>query len=122
MARHNDVGSDGEDVACEYLEGKGWQIIERNFRRPYGEIDIVARETGGGLVFVEVKSVSYGTKFRPEENMHPQKLRRLGNTIMTYLASKGQKGDWRLDLLVVRLDPSSGRAEVKHLVNIVIGT
>ncbi len=122
MARHNEVGAAGEDVACDYLHGKGWTVLERNYRRKYGEIDIVARETGGLLVFVEVKTVSHATPgLRPEDNVHPQKLRKLGNTIQAYLASKRHYGDWRFDVLAVFLDPVSKKAQIRHTEDIIIG-
>ena len=46
MAKHNELGVAGEDVASDYLKSLGWQVVTRNFRRPYGEIDIVARLPG----------------------------------------------------------------------------
>lgn len=66
----------GEDAACNYLSEKGYEIIERNFRRGYGEIDIIAlfEKT---LVFVEVKtrtSSKFGTPF---EAISPWKLKTL---------------------------------------------
>ncbi len=135
MAKHNETGKIGEDIAAEYLTGKGWIIVERNFRRPYGEIDIVARlpgsnpfgrgETRGLLVFVEVKTVSHGTvpheTYRPEENIHPQKLRRLGNTIQAYLAYKRHEGDWRFDVLAVFLNPATKEAKIRHIEDVIIG-
>jgi len=127
MAIHNDVGRIGEDISVEFLREKGIAIIERNFRRPYGEIDIVARETDGTLVFVEVKTVSWETgrgvpyeTHRPEENVHPQKLRRLGNTIQAYLMVNLNEGKWRFDVLAVYLDISSKTAQVRHLKDVVI--
>lgn len=133
MARHNEIGALGEEVACEYLAGKGYTIVERNFRRPYGELDIVARATGGLLVIIEVKTVSHemgrgdpdvarGNNYRPEDNMHPQKLRRLGNTIQAYLSHKRHDGDWRFDVLAVYLDPKSREARIRHTENVIIGT
>lgn len=137
MARHNDVGKLGEDIACEYLESKGWKVVERNFRRPYGEIDIVARlpgqgQTNGLLVFVEVKTVSWETKrgdplvahgtHRPEDNMHPWKLKKLGNTIQSYLSFRRHYDDWRFDVLAVFLDPVAKTARVRHTEDVVIGT
>ncbi len=126
MARHNEVGKVGEDVAAEYLATKGYVVVERNFRRPYGEIDIVTRENGV-LVFVEVKTVSWETPkgplrggTRPEENMHPMKIRRLGRVVQAYLLKHKYEGDWRLDLLTVRLNFSTRRARVEQMKNIVI--
>ncbi len=122
MARHNQVGSDGEDVAADYLRSLGWTIVTRNFRRPYGEIDIVARETSGLLVFVEVKAVSYETGVRPEENLHYYKLKRLKNIIQVYLETKRHEGEWRFDVISVFLNSASGQAKIRHLENVVIGT
>lgn len=122
MARHNQVGSDGESAAADYLKGLGWTIVMRNFRRPYGEIDIVARETRGKLVFVEVKSVSHETGIRPEENLHRAKLRRLKNIIQVYLSSKGHTGDWRFDVIIVFLNPHNKAAKIRHLEDVIIGS
>lgn len=117
MAIHNDVGKTGEDVSVEFLRRKGLSVVERNFRRSYGEIDIVARETSGIIVFVEVKTVSWETgrpvpyeTHRPEDNMHPQKLRRLANTIQAYLLKHQDVNDWRFDVMAVYLDTSSKTA------------
>lgn len=127
MAIHNDVGKIGEDISVEFLREKGIAIMERNFRRPYGEIDIVARETDGTLVFVEVKTVSWETgrsvpyeTHKPEENVHPQKLKRIANTIQTYLMVHTREGKWRFDVLAVYLDISSKTAQVRHLKDVVI--
>ena len=57
MTNKSEIGRIGEDLACEYLKNKGFQIIERNFRKPWGEIDIIAKEKNGALVFVEVKTM-----------------------------------------------------------------
>ncbi len=54
------IGDLGEDLACRFLIGKGFTVIERNYLRPYGEIDIVVKKEGK-LIFVEVKTVTRGT-------------------------------------------------------------
>lgn len=61
----NPVAVLGEDAACSYLQNKGYRILERNFRKGYGEIDIIAQNQDT-LVFIEVKtrtSSKYGTPF-----------------------------------------------------------
>ena len=134
MARHNEVGKIGEDVAEKFLISKGLEIVERNYRKPYGELDIVAREKSGNgdcLHFVEVKTVSHGmTKVgggvahethRPEENVHPQKLRRLARVIQTYLFSRGKDAErWQFDVVCVYLNTEIRRARVKWLKDIVV--
>ena len=121
MAKHNELGRSGEDIACEYLSDKGYTIVERNFMKPYGEIDIIAREKGGLLVFVEVKTVSH-EMYRAEENIHDMKLLRLGRVIQAYLASKRHFDDWRFDVVTVHINPTTKQARVNHMEDIVIGS
>lgn len=132
MAKHNELGAAGEAVAAKFLERKGYRIIDRNYRKKWGEIDIVA-EKRGKIYFVEVKTVSrksYGGHFeqginnnyRPEDNMHPSKLKRLGRAIQTYLLGKFPKQDidWQLDLACVFLDLENRVGKVRYLENIII--
>jgi putative endonuclease len=124
MAQHNDVGKVGEQVASDFLESKCFQIIERNFWKPYGEIDIISREKSGKYRFIEVKTVSdvpHGT-YRPEENMHPQKVRRLMRVIEVYLISHGTITDWQFDLICVFLNRAGKTARVRHVENIILGS
>lgn len=132
MAKHNEIGKLGEDIACDFLIDKGFTIIARNYRKPYGEIDIVAREmpliSGFGeekTRFVEVKSVSYetlrGGGYRPEENVHREKVKRLRRVIEVYLASH-HIGQWQFDIVTVSIDRASKTARVKHIENIVLGS
>ena len=79
------LGKQGEDIAASYLENNGYRILWRNWRRPWGEIDIVAEDvTTKELVFVEVKSVQQGTGFiDPEENLTPRKINKLRRVILS---------------------------------------
>jgi putative endonuclease len=127
MAKHNETGRIGEDIAEKYLKRKGFEIVERNYRKPYGEIDIVARERGGKLHFVEVKTVSWETLYRPEDNLTPWKLKKLSRAFQVYLSHPpdhraGETGEWQFDVLCVYLDEVGKRAKVKLIPNIVIGT
>ena len=122
-------GDIGEDICCRFLETKGYTIVERNYLRPWGEIDIVAKK-GSKLSFIEVKSVSrepsFGrgghSGFRPEENMHEGKVRRLHRAIQTYLADHkvSESVEWQLDLVCVYMDFSTRKARVEILENIVL--
>jgi putative endonuclease len=124
------VGSQGESLACSYLETRGYDIVGRNYRKKWGEIDIIATK-GGIIYFVEVKTVSCkniesafldNKGFRPEENIHPQKLQRLGRVIQTYLAEHNVSHEtvWQLDALIVYLDKQNLRARVRSIDNIVL--
>ncbi len=127
MAKHNEVGKIGEDVACDFLGQKGFKVMERNFRKPYGEIDIIATDPKGLLRFVEVKTVSWETgggepRYRPEENVHPAKARRMMNVISAYLVSHETEGEWQFDVLAVFLDQNTKTAKVRFLENVVLGS
>ncbi len=123
------LGDIGENVACEFLKRRGYEIVERNYLQKWGEIDIVARKMNI-IHFVEVKSVSRVTpslagshvtdSYRPEDNMHSWKLKRLGKTIQTYLLHKKLDSEWQLDLITVKLDQVNRKARVELIENIVI--
>jgi len=128
--RKREVGDKGEEVVCRYLEGKGYEIVGRNYLKPWGEIDIIAKK-GSIISFVEVKSVSRSLSdshkgsretYRPEENMHPNKVKRLHRAIQTYLLDhKIQEGiEWQLDLACVYLDFNTHKARVEMLENVVL--
>ncbi|MFA6392807.1 MAG: YraN family protein [Candidatus Paceibacterota bacterium] len=127
------IGELGEDVACKFLMKHDFSILERNYTKKWGEIDIIAQK-GDKRYFIEVKSKSvssldFATGFnedgketnRPEENMHPWKMRRLRRIVETYLISK-RLGyvDWQFDLLVVYLDIDHRKARVKVVENIIL--
>lgn len=133
MAKHNEVGKIGEDVAKEFLLGKGFLFVSANYRKPYGEIDLIFKDISNKLVFVEVKTVSWETPApgssavshetpRPEENIHPQKIQRLKRVIQTYLVSHEMVGDWQFDVIAVFLDQKNKTAKIRHLKNIILGS
>ncbi len=109
-------GAIGEQLACEYLEKKGYSIIERNYRIREGEIDIVAKD-GGDIVFIEVKlrnSVVFGY---PEEAVGDTKLKRIVKTIKTYLHSERTKYSCiRFDIISIVCDNSL--STIRHIENI----
>ena len=132
MARHNITGSIGESVAEDFLRQKGFEIVSKNYRKPYGEIDIVSREKSGKYRFIEVKTVSWETgrgepeavsheTHRPEENVHPAKVRRLMNVIQAYALSHRIE-DWQFDVIAVYLDQKTKQAKVRHLENVILGS
>lgn len=114
------LGDIGEEIACQYLLERGHKMVERNYWRPWGEIDIVS-DREGVLHFVEVKSVSREA-IRPEENMHEGKLRRLHRAIQTYILEKKipESKNWQIDLACVFIDVQNKKARVELMENIVL--
>jgi putative endonuclease len=95
------LGRTGEDIACEYLLKKKYDIIARRFRLFRGEIDIIARD-GGTLVFVEVKARADESHGRPEESVTPWKQRQLRKIAQGYLVGNPCGGlDCRFDVISI---------------------
>ncbi|MFZ3011613.1 MAG: YraN family protein [Minisyncoccia bacterium] len=126
------IGEIGENIAEKFLVKHGFSILERNYTKKWGEIDIIA-EKNNRLYFIEVKSVSRVTldnvshvttdnNYRPEDNMHPWKLKRMSRTIQTYLLSEkiSEGKEWQVDLLVVYLDLKNKKARVKVVSDIIL--
>ncbi len=113
------IGEMGENVATRFLKGKGFSIIERNYKRRWGELDIVAMK-GGNLHFVEVKAQELWewqeSAFTPEDHMGFHKKRRLKRAMETYLVDRYKEGtepDFQLDLVAVELDTEKKKAKVR---------
>ena len=130
MAKHNEIGKKGEEISSKFLEKKGFLIISKNYRRKWGELDIVA-EKDKIIHFVEVKTVSrksFGQHFeqeinnyRPEDNMHPWKIQRLQRAIQTFLLEKYRNDPvWQFDLICVFLDMDRRVAKVKFMQNLIL--
>ncbi len=113
-------GKIGENIATKFLERKCYTILDRNYLRKWGELDIVALKDNV-VSFVEVKTIS-NPLYRAEENMHTWKLKRLRRAVQTYLLENGhlEKYDWQFDLITVLLDFNKRVGKVKHLKDIII--
>jgi putative endonuclease len=95
------VGNRGENAAAGHLARLGYEILTRNLRTPYGEVDLVARH-GGFLVFVEVKTRRSRTHGLPEEAVTPRKRNRLLSSAQHYLQQRGLlDSPWRIDVVAV---------------------
>ncbi|MES3031958.1 MAG: YraN family protein [Patescibacteria group bacterium] len=124
------IGEIGENMAVKFLVKHGFSILDRNYTKKWGEIDIVA-EKSSKLYFIEVKSVARETlvgvnretldQYRPEDNMHPRKLQRLARVIQTYILSKNiDEKEWQVDLLVVFLSLKDKNAKIKVVSDIIL--
>lgn len=114
------LGDIGENIACEFLKKRGFEIIERNYSKKWGEIDIITKK-GNLIRFIEVKTVTNQVSgYRPEDNMHPWKLKRLSRAIQTYLLDRKLNCDWQLDLVTVKIDNQNRQARVEIIENIII--
>lgn len=110
------LGRWGEEEAAKYLRRLGMKIVERNFRTPVGEIDVIARQ-GGTLVFIEVKTRRSALFGAPQEAVGRAKQRQIVRTAQWYLGSGRGKGlQPRFDVIAVR-QGKDGAAELEHIQN-----
>ena len=109
------LGSKGEDLAVRFLKRKGYRIIERNYKTPIGEIDIIAQD-GGTLVFIEVKtrtSASFGYRFEAVDRKKRQKLK---NLALLYLKKKAREVPVRFDVLSI-FHTQETMNEIEHIMD-----
>lgn len=85
-----ELGRRGEDVACEFLTGKGHTIVQRNFRSGHLEIDIISLDRNG-VHFVEVKSRVAPVMVSPEENVTAAKQKKVADAALRYLHTSKDK-------------------------------
>ena len=112
------TGNLGENLACKFLAERGFKIVERNYRKKWGELDIVA-EKEGILHFVEVKSSS-NPNFRPEDAVRAWKKKRMSRAIRTYLLDHKipDETDFQIDVAAVFLDFIRKKARIRMLENV----
>lgn len=144
------VGSLGEELVVKFLVKTGHKILDRNFRRPWGELDVVA-ERKGSIHFIEVKSFSARNgdvsdetisretsprekalayvrlrqpkdRYRPEDTVHANKIKRLRRIIQTYLSRKHVSAEtiWQFDVATVYIDEAHKKAKINLMEDIIL--
>lgn len=111
------VGRYGEEMAIEHLKRQRYRILERNYRKPFGEVDIIAsdKET---VVFIEVKT-RQSTRFgSPFEAVDIRKQRQISRVAQEYLQTHGATDvSARFDVIAVRVDRDNRLIAIDHLQN-----
>ncbi|MBX3054668.1 MAG: YraN family protein [Caldilineaceae bacterium] len=125
------TGQRGEEIAVRTLQEAGLSIVERNWRCPVGELDIVAEEIGPDyasgasdarwLVLVEVRTRSSTARGTARQAFTPRKQAKLREVAGHYLQEKGWRGPWRIDAVAVQLDRSGREVAVEHIRHAVTG-
>ncbi|NCN52687.1 YraN family protein [Candidatus Parcubacteria bacterium] len=128
---HISVGVIGEDIAALWYMERGFEMLERNYRQKWGEIDLILKK-GLKVYFVEVKTVSHETigdlernvshgTYKPEDNVHFHKRQRLRRVIETWISEKAWKGDIQVDVAAVRTVPREKYAVVEVVEGVELG-
>ncbi|MCC6187805.1 MAG: YraN family protein [Anaerolineales bacterium] len=115
------LGQRGELLAAERLAALGYQIVERNYRCPYGELDLITRQ-GETWVFVEVRT-RQGERFgTPEESFTPRKRAHLIAAAQHYLQLQAlEEVSWRIDAVAVALGADGRLQRLDVIENAVSG-
>ncbi len=124
------TGDLGEDIALKYLLELGYKLIERNYSKKLGELDLIV-EKNKKIHFVEVKSVSYETleqlnnsvshgTWKPEDHVDARKEHKLSQIINTWLVENPEVIDFQVDILAVRIAKNEHKASIEFLNNIIL--
>lgn len=133
-----ELGFLAENIAARYLEEGGYEVLDKNYRKPWGEIDIVATKNGA-MIFVEVKANRQEVAgFNPEIRADWNKMRKIKRTAALYMeyevgstspvrsregsqrasASYGMDREWQIDVIAVTFDLNNKKARLKHFKNV----
>jgi len=111
--KHIITGILGETVACNYLEKKGYIVIEKNWRYKHLEIDLIAKD-GPILIFIEVKTRSSAVFGLPYESVNLRKQRRLDRAANIYIAKHNHEGEVRFDVLSILINKGE-KPNIRHI-------
>lgn len=117
-------GDLGEKIAKEYLEKHGYAIIDQNYSKRWGEIDLIVESPEKELVFVEIKTRETNNTpsvFLPEDSVNFQKQQKIIKTAQTFLYENKYIDDisWRIDVIAIEINGTTRKATIRHLKNAV---
>ena len=112
MAKHNELGKRGEELAVQYLAEKGYEILERNWRNKHKEVDIIAKDSKE-LVIVEVKTRQTDEYGEPDIAVTKQKQRLLISAANAYIFEHAMDVDTRFDIISIIF--KDGKPVINHI-------
>jgi putative endonuclease len=108
------LGHLGEALAANYLEKQAYIIIGRNYRTPYGEIDVIAQR-GDMIVFVEVKTRASDSLGPPEISITPRKAEHMRCAAEYYIQQHPElKNNWQIDVVTVQMHTDDVSPQIDH--------
>jgi len=116
--RRQRIGRWGEQIAADYLVNKGFRLLGRNVRTPYGEIDLLCQRESQ-IVFVEVKTRTSNTFGYPEDSVTPRKQAHMLSSAEHYLQEHEIDNDWQCDVIAVEGSPGGKAPRITHFENVL---
>jgi putative endonuclease len=115
MAKHNELGKWGEELATEYLKKKGYIILERDWHSSKRDIDIIAKTADlTTIVFVEVKTRASDELTSPEDAVTKKKIHYLGLSADNYVKMHGTDEELRFDIISI-VGTNNSDAVIEHI-------
>lgn len=114
MALHNERGKKGEELAKQFLEAKGYEILDQNWAYKHAEIDLIAFHNQT-LIFVEVKTRSSLHFGEPQDFVSPRKHRLLASAASRYIELIGYSGEIRFDIIGIYIKDE--HPKINHIEN-----
>ena len=114
MAKHNELGKKGEQLAVDFLVGKGYSIVERNYRFDKAEVDIIAQKNDT-LAIVEVKTRSTKDFGNPQDFVKPKQIKNLVKAVDEYVNINSLDVEVRFDIIAI-VKQNKG-FDIEHLEN-----
>lgn len=133
LSQKREFGDLGEKIAKEYLEKLGYKLIDQNYSKRWGEIDLIfesprldseSKREEKELVFLEIKTreeKKFPSAFLPEDSINFAKQQKLIKTAQTFLYENKYSDDvlWRIDVIAIEIDNISRRAKIRHIKNAI---
>jgi putative endonuclease len=118
-ARRQSLGHIGESIAAAFLEKKGYLILERNWRSPYGEIDLIAKENDV-VAFVEVKTRASSSLGPPEISITQRKVEHMRSAAEYFIQQHPELiNDWRIDAVTIQIQSDDYPPLIDHFENVI---
>jgi putative endonuclease len=118
-ARRQALGRVGESIASAFLEKKGYTILERNWRTPYGEIDLIAQHDDV-ITFVEVKTRASSSLGPPEISITPRKGEHMRCAAEYFIQHHPElTNDWRVDAVTIQIQAGDSPPLIDHFENVI---
>lgn len=114
MAKHNELGKKGEQLAVDFLLKNNYEIVERNYRFDKAEVDIIAKKDSI-LAIVEVKTRSTADFGNPQDFVKPKQIQRLVKAVDEYVTVNGLEVEVRFDIIAIVKEAT--RFNIEHLEN-----